>query len=284
MYIQVPRLPWYIIFQCCHYPRLAVSLRSSSRQRMADVVGPELISDAGHYMGRHGKHLRYTLVSVRPPGGQTCQKTLASFWASELNQLSLDSVYASTAEQCFFKNLCGRHYSKQSPKSLLHNFQRRGGTSLDCKACQVYNQDRHSVRPSQYESAAYAAVFTVLDQVQTESQPLLIDHKLLKADYSAVDIYLPSIDLCIMVDGEGHFSKHHGISAQKQEEIDLKFNSEALRCGHKVLRLHYEDAGIYAEIVRVAVGRCRSGVFGRIDFSKSYGSLIRQAWGLGPLV
>ena len=66
-------------------------------------------------MGRSSKHLRYSIVSVKPPSEGRSEKALASFWAQELNQLSLDSVTASTTEQCYFKKLCGRHYSKQSP-------------------------------------------------------------------------------------------------------------------------------------------------------------------------
>lgn len=234
-------------------------------------------------MGRNSKHLRYSVVSVKPIGEERCEKALASFWAPELNQLSLDSVHASTTEQCFFTKLCGRHCSKQSPKSLHHNFERRAGTSLDCKVCQVYNWDSHCVAPSQYESAAYSAVFNLPAELQVPEQTVLIDHKLLGGRFSPVDIYLPCLDLCIMVDGEGHFSKHHSITAQNQEEIDNVFNLEAIRCGFKVLRLHYEDAGLYAAIVKVAVSRCRKEIFGSIDFSKSYGINIRSAWGLGPL-
>lgn len=235
-------------------------------------------------MGRSSKHLRYSIVSVKPPSEGRSEKALASFWAQELNQLSLDSVTASTTEQCYFKKLCGRHYSKQSPKSLYHNFQKRGGTSLDCKACQVYNWKNKSVKPSQYESAAYQAVFNLPADLQVAEQEVLIDHKLLGGDLSAVDIYLPSLNICIMVDGEGHFSKHHGITAQKQEEIDHKFNTEAISSGHKVLRLHHEDFALYARVVRVAIDRCRKGIFGSIDFSKSYTISFRNAWGLKPFV
>ena len=130
-------------------------------------------------MGRSSKHLWYFIVSVKPPSEGRSEKALASFWAQELNQLSLDSVTASTTEQCYFKKLCGRHYSKQSPKSLYHNFQKRGGTSLDCKACQVYNWKNKSVKPSQYESAAYQAVFNLPADLQVAEQEVLIDHKLL---------------------------------------------------------------------------------------------------------
>ena len=235
-------------------------------------------------MGRTGKHLRYSVVSVKPSGESRSDKAFASFWAADLNDISIDNVYASTTEQCYFRNLCGKHYSKQSPKSLHHNFVKRNGTSLDCKACKVYNWESHSSKPSQYESAAYSAVFHLPADLQVPEHQVLIDHKLLGKDFSAVDIFLPCHNLCIMVDGEGHFTKHHGLTAQKQETIDYKFNTEAIKNGHRVLRLHYDDAGLYAAIVKVAVRRCKSNIFGSIDFSKSYGQLIRKAWGLKPLV
>ena len=117
---------------------------------MADLVGPELICDAGHHMGRHGKHLRYTSVSVRPLGGQTCQKILASFWASELNQLSLDSVYASTAEQCFIKNLCvicgseGRSLQiGLVPKRISHSRLQVTGGITNQAFCPINHQVSH---------------------------------------------------------------------------------------------------------------------------------------------
>ena len=221
-------------------------------------------------MGRTSKHLRYSVVSVKPLKGKRVEKTLASFWAPDINHLSLDSVNASTTEQC--------------PKSLHYNFDSRGGTSLDCKMCEVYNWRSKFVKPSQYESAAYKAISSLPAELQVAEQEILIDHKLLGGELSAVDIYLPSLNLCIMVDGEGHFSSHHCITAQRQEEIDHKFNTQAIRAGHKILRLHFEDAGLYTSIVRAAVDRCRKGIFGSIDFSKSYGQINREAWGLKPLV
>ena len=114
---------------------------------------------------------------------------------------------------------------------------------------------------------------------------MLVDHRIvgLKASPSPVDIYLPAIDLCIMVDGEGHFRDSRRAAQEPQEcqsEIDNRFNKEAVQKGHKVLRLHYEDHLLYTQIIQVAVRRCRDGIYGSIDFSRAYGADVRTEWNL----
>lgn len=116
-----------------------------------------------------------------------------------------------------------------------------------------------------------------------EDADMLIDHKLPGTTGSTVDIYLPAVRLCIMVDGEGHFKQHRDISGRTQEVIDDRFNHEAIAKGYRVFRLHYLDQGIYPLIVKTAVHRCRQNLMKHIDFSKSYGFEVRQLWDLQPL-
>lgn len=94
---------------------------------------------------------------------------------------------------------------------------------------------------------------------------------------------MPDFKLCIMVDGEGHFRDTREIAEDRQKATDDNFNMDAIGKGLRVLRLHYLDKGIYNTIVQFAVSRCCQGIFGYIDFSKSYGPAVREAWGLPPL-
>ena len=234
-------------------------------------------------MGRSRRLLKHIKLDVRQPARQRCNKAISSFWAADLNERSIDSVCASTEEQCYFIRLCGEHTTKQTPKSLLQNFTARHGTSLDCKICRVYNREKCAAKPSSFESVAYSAVSSLPGHLQVSQQLILVDHRVLGGDCSAVDIYLTSFDLCIMIDGEGHFRQHRETTSYKQNDIDSHFNTEALRLGHKVLRLHYGDVSLYHDIVRIAVDRCSRNVYGTIDFSKSYGDDVRKIWGLALL-
>ena len=100
---------------------------------------------------------------------------------------------------------------------------------------------------------------------------------------SSIDIYLAALKLCIMVDGEGHFRDHRESTLYKQHSVDDRFNKNALKKGVKVLRLHFKDVGIYQQIICIAVQRCRRGIYGRIDFSKSYNPEVRTLWRLPTL-
>ena len=112
---------------------------------------------------------------------------------------------------------------------------------------------------------------------------MLVDHRLLGMSGSSVDMYVPRFKLCIMIDGEAHFRDSRDMTAEDQGSIDDRFNRDAVQKGYRVLRLHHEDAALYKIIIRIAVQRCMSGVYGSLDFSKAYGNTVREQWGLLPL-
>ena len=240
-------------------------------------------------MGRRRHLLADQALWIRLPGYQTISRQpLTDFWAADLNPEDFCGLAKSYAAQCYFLRLCKSHIVRQTPKSLLHNFtaSQLQSTSLDCKVCGVFNDSEHAQLPSAFEAAAYRAVFGLPAQCGITVNQVLIDHRLLKVD-SPVDIYLCCIKLCIMVDGQGHFRDHMETTAAKQAKIDLNFNKQALKHGHKVLRLHHQDVGLYPQIVRLVVSRyknavCRSGRK-PIEFSKSYDRSVRKYWGL-PLL
>lgn len=49
------------------------------------------------------------------------------------------------------------------------------------------------------------------------------------------------LKLNIMIDGEGHFKTFYGKQVGDQQAVDNKYNSEALKLGYNVMRVHYAD-------------------------------------------
>lgn len=235
-------------------------------------------------MGRERRLLREETILIKLPSEKRRKHhSVTHFWAHGRNTSDLASLKASHQSQCYFDKLCQRHTALIAPKSLLHNFTKLQSTSLDCKPCQVYNSARNAVTPSQYEITAYHAVSCLPPEYGVAEEDMLVDHRLLGMSGSSVDIYVPRFRLCIMIDGEAHFRDSRDTLAEDQGSIDDRFNRDAVQKGYRVLRLHHEDAALYKVIIRIAVQRCLSGVYGSLDFSKAYGNAVREQWGLPPL-
>ena len=84
-----------------------------------------------------------------------------------------------------------------SHQSLCINFQKRGGTCLNCKACEACNWKNRSVKTSHNESATYWAVFNSPADPQVPEHKVAIDHKLFGGELSAVGIHLPGLSLTL---------------------------------------------------------------------------------------
>jgi hypothetical protein len=77
----------------------------------------------------------------------------------------------------------------------------------------------------------------------------VVEVKVLKGRFGKADIYVPSIDLIIQVDGEHHNMPH-------QLNTDARFNGEAVRQNRRVLRLYYKDVSDFRSDIRSAVEEC----------------------------
>ena len=127
-----------------------------------------------------------------------------------------------------------------------------------------------------------------------------IMHYAFRENISSVDIMLWEYGLCIMVDGEHHFAakkprrnKRRGSkrskvseellqSAKDQQDKDRVFNHRVLsdKKNFNILRLHFDDAGLYKQIVFLACKACKKGVVkNRIMFSKSFPEATRLEYG-----
>lgn len=175
---------------------------------------------------------------------------ISSYWHPYLNKgVALQGVGRAEEKQCYFYRLCKVHLAFQSPKSLIDN----GHSSLDCRVCGTYSSWSNTRKGSQYEVAAYEA----LKAIEVKDEDWLIEARVLKKNYSAVDIWIGK--LLIMIDGEGHFDVDtHGTPVHRQREIDNRFNEAAVRSGYSVLRLHYRDSPAYASSIQRALQKSRS--------------------------
>ena len=69
---------------------------------------------------------------------------------------------------------------------------------------------------------------------------LVVECKLLRSKYGAVDVFLPQYNLLVMVDGEGHLDEsHHSTHIAQQSGIDARFNQAAAAAGFNLLRVSY---------------------------------------------
>lgn len=68
------------------------------------------------------------------------------------------------------------------------------------------------------------------------------ESKILRGRYGAADIYLPKLNLIIMIDGEGHTDiEHHRKSVAEQVDRDKRFNAAAAKAGYHLLRVAWQD-------------------------------------------
>ena len=140
------------------------------------------------------------------------------------------------------------HYMFQSFKSVVDNFRKKHGTSMNCKVCGKYNTmlDLDKTRTaSQYEETAYM----VMRRTAFAQEDWIADARVLLGNGSSVDIWIPALDLCVMVDGEGHFFDQFGKPVFRQEETDDDFNYDAVGKGFSVLRLHYKDHHAFSPLL-----------------------------------
>ena len=102
--------------------------------------------------------------------------------------------------------------------------------------------------------------YTVVAMLDVE---WIIEAKVLRENFGAVDIWIPKYCLLIMVDGEGHFNKMYNLPSLAQEQRDDRFHAEACRLGFHVLRLHHVDQFDFKSVVPRTVQWIKSGHLSR---------------------
>lgn len=161
--------------------------------------------------------------------GRKC-KQLPSPVAVALNNmlnggLDVHRIGRCCPNQYFFQLTCGRHFKWISVKGVVDNL-----CTLSCKYC---SKDG---KPSSWELEA----FTCLTDLGLA--PVVIESKVLKGKYGAADFYLPTFNLIIQIDGEGHIGEgHHSSNPSEQVERDQRFNAAAVASGFNLFRVAHDD-------------------------------------------
>lgn len=129
--------------------------------------------------------------------------------------------------------------------------------ALLCRVC-CPEQQRKS--PSQHELGFYALLTSLQDRVPQ----WVAEAHVVGAPWGAADVFFPSIQAVIMVDGEHHFpqgSGHsmRGESGAVQLRHDLLFNVVAVGAEYSVLRLHHLHKHSWQSAVLKFIQYCANG-------------------------
>lgn len=188
---------------------------------------------------QHFRNQAFTLSFV--PSLQLPSYQASYYWHPYLNtHKKLQEIGKSEETQCYFYRICLHHITFQSPKSVLQNPAR----CLDCKVCGLFTHKEGTV--SSYEHLAYR----IMCELGVDVRDWLADVRVLRGTFSSADIWVRSLRLLIMIDGEGHFKKMFSKEAEDQKQTDLDFNCEAFRQKYCVLRLHYEDVCAFGRLIQ----------------------------------
>ena len=203
-------------------------------------------------------------LKVRQPGGEVLTESFSEYWPESRNGIPLAEVGRHCNSPCVITRLCQQHSAMLQPKSLFDNFSSRCN-ALDCKVCKRFNNTIYFAMPSTYEESGYAAMARLPPDLGVTDHDWHTDVVILGSKFSSVDIYVPKYRLCVMIDGEQHFS------SKKQLAVDVRFNDAAFESGYRVLRLHYEDSGIFRQIIFKTVLACKKGARRcEVEYSDSF--------------
>jgi hypothetical protein len=139
-----------------------------------------------------------------------------------------------------------------------------------CERCAIpYRSVGPETQPDDVHRSYYEQVAWLQLEYVLESQSILhhmssistlcgkdlgyvVEVKVLKGRFGKADVYVPSIDLIIQVDGEHHNMPH-------QLSVDARFNAEGVSQSRRVLRLYYKDVSSFRSAIHNAVHSCITG-------------------------
>ena len=163
----------------------------------------------------------------------------------------------SDSGQCYWQLQCNVHVKLCTMDAADKQWKAHG-----CLRCDRCDRSLHPTQRSRFEKYAWdqlehTLVQSDVRQFMSHRMPhmhgrdmgYVVEAKVLRGKFGAADIYIPSLDLIIQVDGQ-----HHDNS--KQLETDARFDAEAYRQGRALLRLHHEDMLAFHIIILPAVMLC----------------------------
>jgi very-short-patch-repair endonuclease len=218
----------------------------------------------------HSTHIVGMAQGVVPKGAPTQDLTpVLGHLIWQHNQHVPAIMVISDTSPYFWKLSCNKHVrilTIQGAKRQVDD-QRHIGLMSACERCSCAYKLGPAPLPSDihrsyYEQVAWLNLEHVLAsaevmQYMSAAGNLLhgrdlgyvVEVKVLRGKYGKADIYIPSIDLIIQVDGE-----HHDTASQ--QTTDARFNTEAVRQHRRVLRLCYKDVCDFLGVIRSVVHQC----------------------------
>ncbi len=91
----------------------------------------------------------------------------------------------------------------------------------------------------------------------------------MRGRFGAADMYVPSMDLIIQVDGEHH-------AAAEQLERDGRFNDAAAAQQRRLLRLWHADIAVFREEILAVVSMCLTSPDGMVRHSALHPVRVQQ--------
>ena len=166
---------------------------------------------------------------------------LKDHYPEALNTLPLTAIGRNHSQPCIILRLCKVHAAWVHLKSVIDSYQYQQRTALDCKVCEVFNNTAPQTRATKYEKTTYAAIQALPPDLSLQPHEWHTDSVVLEYTFaenkSSVDVFVPKYKLCIMTDGEHHFTKKRTnkrkvtreltAPARRQQEIDSTFNHAA---------------------------------------------------------
>lgn len=153
-------------------------------------------------------------------------------------------VTVRSRKQYYFWASCGQHSRLLQPGSAAKALRRDG--ELRCPICQ----------PTAGQTSRHVpAVQQAADSTGLEWQA---EHYCLPGHSSPADIWFPQLRLAVQIDGAHHrYVSIYSAPAERQQEVDARFDSSIIRHGLRALRIDYKDAARPAAALAAAIFLCQ---------------------------
>lgn len=205
--------------------------------------------------------------------------------ANSKQGLQLGDLYKTLKRKVFWRCSCSpgrQHLHYCQPESVWKRWHRdRDNFQLECLLCsgtRKFNQPMSDHEEAAREAATAAQRTFPLAHIMAEVRVL---EETKQQRYAAADLIMymqvegPGgsglVMLAIMVDGEQHFTVAFQEQTVAEQQIrDRRFDRAALGQEWQVLRLHHQDWGQYAALIKEAFQKaCKSGQ-PFVTYSSSY--------------
>lgn len=196
-------------------------------------------------------------VSNRVMGRPVVHNALLDALLCPWQQHGAMPLMKSDKQQYYWQLQCNKHVQLCTTQAAAKQLAAHG--CLRCDRCDV---EVHPAQRSQFERCAWLALQNILGKSDVQmfmaslmpnltgqDMGYVVEAKVLRGTLGAADMYIPSLDMIIQVDGQ-----HHDQLVQMSR--DARFDAVANEQHRAMLRLHHEDMQAFHQTITEAVMRC----------------------------